>query len=350
VVEQGTHKPLAGGSNPPSATSPPDNALTRLAAAVARGADALGVKPDARIVLAVSGGPDSTALLHGAARLVADGARNWKLTVAHLDHHLRDGSAADAQRVHAAAESLGLAFRMQKTGVAALAHAEGRSLEDAGRQARYRFLEEVAVGEGRAALIATAHTADDVAETILLRLARGSGLRGLRGIPARRGRVIRPLLSERRDDLRATLDEAGIAYELDPTNVDPLHADRNLIRAQVLPALERLNPRIVDALQRLGGLAADDDDALDALAAAELAKRRGTDGIDWHRPPPRAVGRRVMRLAAGQPSPSAERIEALLDAAEGPRGGLTLELGGGREASVRERIITFAKSVIATGE
>jgi tRNA(Ile)-lysidine synthase len=214
-------------------------------------------------------------------------------------------------------------------------------VEDAGRQARYRFLDRVADEAGARALIATAHTADDVAETILLRLARGSGLRGLRGIPARRGRVIRPLLGERRGSLRAALDAAGIGYFNDPTNHDPDAAARNRIRAEVLPALERLNPRVVDALQRLGELAADDDDALDAIAAAELTRRRTADGIDWHHPPLRAIGRRVLRLAIGEPAPSAERIESVLDAAEGPRGGLVIELGRGRSASVRARVIVL---------
>ena len=264
--------------------------------------------------------------------------------VAHLDHGLRTGSAADASRVATTAEQLNLPFRTERLDVAALARAEGRSIEDAGRQARYRFLERVADELGPRALIATAHTADDVAETILLRITRGSGLRGLRGIPARRGRVIRPLLGEHRAALRAALDAAGIAYLADPTNDDPAAADRNRIRHDVLPALEQLNPRIVEALLRLGGMAADDDDALDAIAAAELARRRAADGIDWRHPPARAIGRRVLRLAAGAPAPSAERIEALLDAAEGPRGGLTIELGAGRDAMVRGRSIRIGTS------
>ena len=342
MVEQGTHKPLAGGSNPPSATSPPDP-VARLAIAVARGTDALQLPGDSSFVLAVSGGPDSTALLHGAAWLVADGARAWSLTVAHLDHQLREDSASDAARVGEMAATLGLPCRMSRTDVAALARAEGRSLEDAGRQARYRFLEEVAGEIDAEALIATAHTADDLAETILLRIVRGSGLRGLRGIPARRGRIVRPLLAERRAVLRDALDRAGISYLLDPTNADPSHAERNRIRAEVLPALERINPRVVEALLRLSTNAAADDDVLEALAGAELTRRRSADGIDWREPPHRAIGRRVLRLASGDPAPSAERIEALLDAAEGPRGGLTVELGGGREASVRERRIVIVE-------
>ena len=342
MVEQGTHKPLVGGSNPPSATSPAPVAF--LADDVLRGTDGLAISPDAPLVLAVSGGPDSTALLHGAHRLVADGMRAWRLLVAHLDHGLRDDSAADAAHVRAVADDLGLAFRGERADVASLSRTEGRSLEDAGRQARYRFLERIAEEVGEGALIATAHTADDVAETIVLRIARGSGLRGLRGIPARRGRVLRPLLGERRATLRAALDAAGIRYLVDPSNDDPRAAQRNRIRHDVLPAMEQLNPRIVDALQRLGRLAGDDDDALEAIAAGELASRRGPDGIDWRHPPARAIGRRVMRLAAGDPAPPAERIEAVLDAAEGPRGGVTIELGGGREASVRERVVVITQT------
>ena len=308
---------------------------------MARGADTLSIPDGIPLILAVSGGPDSTALLHGAAALAA--RRGWWLTVAHLDHALRDGSAAEADAVARAAGHLQLPVEVRRTDVAALARAEHRSIEDAGRQARYRFLEELAAARGPQALIATAHTADDVAETILLRLARGSGLRGLRGIPGRRGRVVRPLLGERRAALRGALDAAGIAYVLDPSNEDAAHATRNRVRAELLPALERLNPRAVEALLRLGALAADDDELLDRLAVAELARRRspGQQTLDWHVPPTRALGRRVLRLAIGEPAVPAERIEALLDAAEGPRGGIRIELGGGRSATVRERHIGF---------
>ncbi len=322
-----------------STTDGGTGALAALADAVARGADRLRIPRGIPIILAVSGGPDSTAMLHGAAQLA--GKRGWQLTVAHLDHALRDVSADEAAAVAAAAAQLGLPVEMMRTDVAALARAEHRSTEDAGRQARYRFLEELATDRGAEALIATAHTADDAAETILLRLARGSGLRGLRGMPARRGRVVRPLLGERRATLRIALDAAGIAYTVDPTNEDPTHATRNRVRAELLPALERLNPKAVEALQRFGALAADDDDLLDTLAAAELSRRRspGQGALEWHAPPSRALGRRVLRLAIGEPAVAAERIEALLDAAEGPRGGLRIELGGGRSASVRERCI-----------
>jgi tRNA(Ile)-lysidine synthase len=154
---------------------------------------------------------------------------------------------------------------------------------------------------------------------------------------------VRPLLGARRATLRAALDAAGIPYATDPSNVDAAHA-RNRVRAELLPALERVNPAAVEALLRFGRLAADDDDLLEALAAAELARRTDPEdaSIDWRMPPARALGRRVLRRALGEPPPTAERIEALMDVAEGPRGGVTIELGGGRRASVRERRIRLA--------
>ncbi len=328
MVEQGTHKPLAGGSNPPSATSPLDDLAERVQA----GARALSIPDDAHVVLAVSGGPDSMALLHGAARL------GWRVTVAHLDHALRPDSALDATFVADAAAALRLPFESRRTDVAALARGEGRSIEDAGREARYRFLEETAPD---GALIATAHTTDDAAETVLLNLMRGSGLGGVRGIPARRGRVVRPLLGERRATLRALLSAAGIAYRLDPTNEDPAYL-RNRVRAELLPLMEELRPGAVERIGQFSRLATEDDELLDELAAAELARRTTAGGIDWRDPPPAALGRRVLRLAIGLPAPPAERIEALLDAAGGERGGVRVELGGGRSASVRERRIVIA--------
>ncbi|MBA3689298.1 MAG: tRNA lysidine(34) synthetase TilS, partial [Chloroflexi bacterium] len=318
----------SGGSRPDprrSTNAVGSEDLRPITDALAEGAARLQIPDGVAMVLAVSGGPDSTALLHGAAAMAAD--RGWRLTVGHLDHGLREMSAKEAAAAAAIAAGLGLPAEVRRVEVAGLAASEHRSLEDAGRQARYRFLEEVAATLGEGTLIVTAHTADDAAETVLLRLARGSGLRGLRGIPARRGRIVRPLLHARRAPLRAALDAAGIGYLTDPSNTDLAHA-RNWVRAELLPALERLNPAAVEALTRFGRLAADDDDLLDALATAELALRRDvTDAsIDWHEPPGRALGRRVLRRAIGDSAPSAERIEALLDAAEGPRGGLIIEL------------------------
>jgi tRNA(Ile)-lysidine synthase len=310
------------------------DASDELAGIVARGAQRIGLPLDGIVVLAVSGGADSMALLRGAARLVETGASSWQITVAHLDHGLRPDSAADATFVTDAAAALRLPCEERRTDVAAMARAEGRSIEEAGREARYRFLEEIAP-EG--AIIATAHTADDAAETVLLNLLRGAGLAGARGIPARRGRVVRPLLGERRATLRSLLDAGGIDYRDDPSNADPAYL-RNRVRAEVMPLLEELRPGAVERIGRFARLAADDVALLDDLAAAELARRTGVDGgIDWHDPPPPALGRRVLRIAVGEPPPSAERLEALVDAAAGEHGGVTIELGGSRVASVRGR-------------
>ena len=318
---------------PPGAAAGPHDLL---AAAVDDGARVLRLDDDVPLMLAVSGGPDSMALLHGAARLVEGDRRHWRLTVAHLDHGLREDSADDATFVTDAADALGLPWETRRTDVAALARAEGRSIEDAGREARYRFLAEVAP---KGALIATAHTADDAAETVLLNLLRGSGLGGVRGIPSRRGDIVRPLLLQRRAALRALLDAAGITYRLDPSNEDPAHL-RNRVRGQLLPLLEELRPGAVERIGQFARLAADDDALLDEVAAAELSRRTTPDGgIDWHEPPGPALGRRVLRLALGDPAPSSERLEALMAAATGERGGVRIELGGGRAASVTRRVI-----------
>ena len=337
MVEQGTHKPLAGGSNPPSATTP---SLERLAAAVGGGLRGLEVQDDATIVLAVSGGADSVALLQGTAHLVTSERRAWRLIVAHLDHQLRADSPADADAVRAMAAELDLSFEVGRSDVAALAASEGRSIEDAGREARYRFLATVA---GEHGWIATAHTFDDSAETVLLNLLRGSGLGGVGGIPARRGHIVRPLLAARRADLRALLDEAGITYRDDPSNADPAYL-RNRVRAELLPMLESLRPGAVEAIGRFASLAADDDALLEDVAAVERSRRTGADGsIDWRDSPERATGRRVLRQAIGEPAPSAERIDALLVAAETGRGGAVIELGGGRRATIRDRRIRIGE-------
>ena len=314
-------------------------ALDRVALAVDAGARRLTIPDDAHMVLAVSGGPDSMALLRGAERLVRTDVRRWRLTVAHLDHALRPDSADDARFVAEAAETLALRFEGLRTDVAALARDEGRSIEEAAREARYRFLEDVAPD---GALIATAHTADDAAETVLVNLLRGSGLAGARGIPLRRGRIVRPLLDVRRATLRELLEAAGIGYRIDPSNADPAFL-RNRVRNEVLPLLEEIRPGAAERIGQFSRLAADDEALLEDLASAELARRTTEDGIDWHDPPVPALGRRVLRMAVGAPAPSAERIEALLEAAGGSRGGVTIELGGGRVASViqrRVRILT----------
>lgn len=210
------------------------------------------LKKGDRIVVGVSGGPDSLALLEFLKTL----GRKYALTlsVAHLDHGLQKNSRKTSAFVRKAAESRGLPFYGKKVNVRARALRDKLSLEDAGRKERYRFFEEVAK-KTRANKLATAHTLDDQSETMLMRLMRGSGLRGLAGIPYKRmqGRfeVVRPLLDCPKKDLVAWLKKERIAFVEDPMNDDPVFL-RNRVRHTLLPLLKRrFNPQIQQALASL---------------------------------------------------------------------------------------------------
>ncbi len=185
--------------------------------------------------MALSGGADSVALLH----LLRDLDERGELTLvgaAHLHHGLR-GDAADEDQAFCAALTarLGVPFETARVDVAALAREQKRSVEDAGRQARYAFLEEAA-DRLSADTIATAHTRDDQAETFLLRLLRGSGTRGLGGIRPRVGRVVRPLLDVERADLRRYLADRSEDFREDASNAD-VTLLRNRVRHELLPFL-----------------------------------------------------------------------------------------------------------------
>ncbi|HUQ17158.1 MAG TPA: tRNA lysidine(34) synthetase TilS [Candidatus Saccharimonadales bacterium] len=216
-----------------------------------------------RVVVAVSGGTDSVALLV----LLADCATELGLVlqVAHFDHRTRPKTAAaDAAFVAGLAASVGAPFRMGRAEVPAA------SEEDA-RRARYAFLRRAAAESGARA-IATAHTRDDQAETVLLHATRGSGLGGLAGMRPSRDGIIRPFLALSRADTVAICAAAGISPREDPSNRDLAFA-RNRVRRRVLPELERINPQARLALARLAEAAAEaaDDgerDAARALAAA----------------------------------------------------------------------------------
>jgi tRNA(Ile)-lysidine synthase len=246
---------------------PPDPFLSRLAAA----ADRL-IPAGAEVLVGVSGGPDSTALLHGLTAL------GVAVRAAHLNHRLRPGADADEQAVRDAAASLGVPLAVESADVRAAAGAAGESIETAGRRLRLEFLARTAEAAGCRA-VAVAHTADDHAETVLHRLARGTGLRGLAGIPESRPimrgaavRLVRPLLGVRKAEILAWLADRGLSYRTDPTNAS---ADftRNRIRHEVLPLLARtVNPEIVPALLRLARLAGWAADHLEAEAAEALAR------------------------------------------------------------------------------
>ncbi len=214
-------------------------------------------------VVGVSGGADSVALLRA---LHSCGV---PLTVAHVNHRLRGAdSDADESFVRALCESLGVECRVLSADVAALA--AGGNLEATARRVRYAFFAEVAAEVG-AAWVSTAHTADDQAETVLHRIARGTGLQGLRGIAAERNGVVRPLLAVTRADVLAHLAAINQPFREDASNADPRFT-RNRIRHELLPLLRTFNPDVVSALAHLAEHASEAHEVLTAAAADLLAK------------------------------------------------------------------------------
>jgi tRNA(Ile)-lysidine synthase len=224
---------------------------------------------DRAVVVAVSGGADSVALLRLLGGL--DEERPRQVVVAHFDHRLRAGSADDARFVADLARRLELPFELGQADVAALAEEQGDGIEAAARGARYEFLEQVA-DRHRASFIATGHTADDQAETVLHRILRGTGVAGLQGIHELRpvfGRqdiyLVRPLLSVRHSELVAYLHGIDQPFCEDPSNADPRFT-RNRIRHQLLPLLEGdYNRNVVEALLRLSETAGGAQSAIDEL-------------------------------------------------------------------------------------
>ena len=206
----------------------------------------------ARVIVGVSGGADSVALLHVLNRLRS--GRAWNLHIVHVDHRLRRESGEDANFVRRLGEEWTIPTTIERFDVRAICAREGWSLEDGARRIRYQCFLEAARRQS-ASHVALAHTADDQAETVLMRLVRGTGLMGLGAIPMKRQLeevwVVRPLLSVWRQDILAYLREARVAHREDATNQDPRFV-RNRIRHELLPLLERdYNPNIKGTLTQL---------------------------------------------------------------------------------------------------
>jgi tRNA(Ile)-lysidine synthase len=242
------------------------------------------------VAVAVSGGIDSLALLHVLAEL-----DRVPLVVVSVDHGLRLAAAQEVAGVAAVAEALGLPFRSAALNVAA-----GPGLQARAREARYAWFD--ALPEPTVAL---GHHLDDQAETVLDRLARGSGSRGLAAMQPRRGRYVRPLLGVRRAELESWLWSRGVDGVHDPSNAK---GTRGALRQDVLPALERVRPGAALALARSARLLAEDDALLQALAAPLV----GTDGVEvapW-RAAAGALRRRALLALA--PSLTARQIDDVL--------------------------------------
>ena len=217
--------------------------------------------------MAVSGGVDSVVLLHSFLDLSKE--YDLKLHVAHLDHGLRNSSKRDANFVEELSSRLGVQYTVKRIDVV---RRKGESLEEAARRVRYGFLRGL-----RETLnfdvIATAHHKSDLSETILYRMVRGTGVRGLIGMRPRSGDIIRPLMIFTREEIERYASDNKLRYVVDETNFDLKYA-RNFIRHEVIPLLKNLNPSIEDSLFRLSQNAAMFQDYLDGIVAREMESLR----------------------------------------------------------------------------
>ncbi|NOZ00857.1 MAG: tRNA lysidine(34) synthetase TilS [Deltaproteobacteria bacterium] len=231
-----------------------------------------------RALVAVSGGADSMVLLD--CLNTGRSALGLEIVVAHVDHGLRETSDSDRRFVLKKAAEWGLEAVFRKVDVASVSKARKLSIEDAARRVRYAAFAEMAAETG-ADLIATGHTATDQAETVLMRMIRGTGPLGLGGIaPARPDGLVRPLLCATRNEVRRYADRHSIEFRDDPTNLDRRFL-RNRVRLDLLPMLTRMNPRVEFTLSELAGSAGDLASWIERLAAGMIRlKDSGELGIE----------------------------------------------------------------------
>jgi len=323
---------------------------------------------DETIVVAVSGGADSTALLLALDELKSAGKLSVKIVVAHLDHKLRKVSAQDARWVAALAEKLGYESVTGRSKVAEMARTNNDNLEQAARQARYAFLERTAKKKS-ARYVLSAHTMDDQAETVLLRLMRGSAGAGLGGMEAMRPldakgmiKLVRPILWARRVDTEGYCRLRKTAFLVDEMNND-LGLARVRVRQQLLPLMQSFNNRIVEALSRTAAQLREDRAVL-STGSDELLRRASApaeadeDGETKVLPldvkllanEPPALRRRALRQWLSVARGDARRLEmvhllAVEKLLEGTKGGRIVELpGGGRVRRSRNRLEFESKS------
>jgi tRNA(Ile)-lysidine synthase len=298
--------------------------------------------PGERVGVAVSGGPDSVLLLNFMRRLASK--LGLQLAVVHFNHHLRGAeSESDEAFVRELSRHYGLEFIRGEADVQQAAKQERRNLEATARELRYRFFFSL-IRRARLDKLATAHTANDQAETVLLRLLRGTGTRGLGGIyPSLEGKIIRPFLSLTRAEVESELKARKLEFRFDSTNRD-LRRTRNRIRKELIPALEKeFNPEIVLLLKELADRARDDESFLEDQAREHARAWRVREGGEEKIPVkplvefPPAIARRVLRqmisaVRGNLRGISHAHIEALLRFAESAQSGKSLELPGGLAA------------------
>ena len=269
------------------------------------------------VLVAVSGGPDSVALVHVLLTLAAE--YSLRPAIAHLNHCLRGpDSDRDAEFVIAAARQLGVPIYVERKDVFAFHRSRRLSLEEAGRRIRYDFFDAVAAKYGFNK-IALGHHSDDNAELVLINLLRGSGPVGLSGIaPVREGKIVRPLIHLRRSEIINYLAEKNLPYVSDASNSDPAFM-RNKIRHHLIPALQTAyNPRIIETLNRLGEIMRAEDQWVDGALEPVLeqcvsfrADQKISLGLADFNQLSMAVKRRVIRKAILRVKKDLRRITLL---------------------------------------
>src|SRR5437879_4698552 len=283
-----------------------------------------------RVLVAVSGGPDSTALL------IALQEAGHDVVAAHYDHALREGSDAVGGNVAALCERLGLRLITERRSEPL---AKG-SLQAAARTLRYGLLERARVASG-AEVVALAHTADALVEGVVLHLLRGCGLAGFRGMPAQRGRYVRPCLNVWKSEVREFLRGRGVVPYEDPANVDTRFA-RVRVRMQILPELERDRPGITGRFHAAAVAAAGFHDAVKRAASGPITRSR-------LRTMPQATAAEALRLlyanaGGAEPGLSRAHLDAMLSLVGPGRGGRGVDLPGG----LRFRIVGDHMEVVAS--
>ncbi len=286
--------------------------------------------PKTRVLCAVSGGPDSVALAH-----ILKGSQA-ALVLGHVDHHIRKSSAQDARFVETLARRWAIPFKLEQVAAPAYAASHQVGLEEAARELRYKALVKMAKKSG-CSLIATGHTADDQAETVLMNFLRGAGPTGLAGIPPVRElvpgiRVVRPLLHSARRDVLSYLGAHRLSYREDPSNRSSRFT-RNRIRNRLLPLLEKEYPGLKQRLTGVADIFREEQALWAPKIQREFNKTVRHDGqkiavdlprlLGYHR----ALGRRILRhLLTGISFQDAERVFQL---ALSPNGHLPIQLTGG---------------------
>jgi len=281
------------------------------------------------LLVMLSGGADSMCLLDVAVRLDA------QVTALHVDHGLRPDSAEDAELCRRACEAAGVPFTVERIELETAADEVSGNLQAEARDRRYELAEGHAEGD-----YATAHTATDQAETVLYRLAVSPGRRALLGMPARRGRLVRPLLRATRAETRAYCEERGLEWRDDPTNED-LRFARARVRHEVLAALRELNPAVEEAIAETSLLLRDEAEVLDR-AAREVGPAPFL--LDELRRLPAALARLALRSAAeeaaGRPVALSRRDADRILATSGA-GTSVVELPGGVRAVAEYGALRF---------